>query len=333
MKTYSTLTAVILSVLALGAQDAERLVNLRPSDTVELSLGRSLDLVGAPKCDGSGNVYARAVSIAGGDHFLAPISEVTLDGKLVGTFSLTQAWPDAVGRGVFVGRNGDVYHLAIASGGVYVVQFAKDGSVKSKTKVETQGFFDPWHLVVYPSSRFLVSGTEGERERAPYTAVFDPDGKLVRRIYEPEDENARRNAESGHSGFAHNAERGNIFVERGDISLGSDGNAYLLHGTSPAVVYAISPSGDVIRKMRIGADSSGLLFRSIESHSGQLAVGFGKFGHVELHVTDLEGSPIATYVLNTDKSSIPQLACYGANGFTIVTTASDGNAQLVITRP
>jgi hypothetical protein len=54
------LLAMLLGILALGAQDGERLVNITPSSAVELHVGGSLDLVGPPKCDASGNIYARS---------------------------------------------------------------------------------------------------------------------------------------------------------------------------------------------------------------------------------------------------------------------------------
>jgi hypothetical protein len=333
VKAQPALIAMMLGILGLGAQDPERLVNLKPTNSVELSLGSSLDLVGVPKCDGAGNVYARLVSHASGDYFLAPIRAVRQDGRLAGTFSLTEAWPDAVGRGVFVDAAGDVYHAAIAPGGAYVVEFARDGSVKTKTKLQTRGFLDPWHLVVYQSGRFLVSGTEGKSQRTPYTAIFEGDGKLVKQIYEPEDEDARTKADSGDAEFTQNAETGNRFVDLGDISLGSDGNAYLLHGTSPALVYVISATGDVIRKMRITADSSGLPFRSIQSRAGRLAVGLARFGRIEVRVTDLEGTLVDSYAVDTEKSDVPRLACYGASGFTIITVATEGSVHLVLAKP
>lgn len=334
MRTRMILLALVFGLdPALGAQNAEHLVNLKPSNSVEINLGSSVDFAGASKCDGSGNVYARPVGHSGGDYFLAPIRKIGQDGKIGDAFSLTRLWSDAVGRGFFIDADGDVYQAAIAPGGVYVVQFARDGSVKSKVKLETQGFFDPWHLVVYKSGRFVVSGIEGGNQRTPSTAIFEPDGKLVKRIYEPEDEDARKRAEQGDADFTHNAAIGNRFVDLGDISLGSDGNAYLLHGTSPALVYVISPTGDVIRKLRVGADSSGLSFRSIDSHAGRLAVGLARFGHIEVFVTDLKGTPIADYSMDVDKSDVPRLACYDARGFTFVSVASGGSSHLLLAMP
>ena len=330
MKARSVLTAVLLGTLALAAQDTE---HSRASGSVELSLGsNSVDFVGAPKCDGSGNVYARPV-IYGGDYFLAPTRAFKQDGTPTSTFSLTDVWTDAVGRGVFVDADGILYQAAIAPGGVYIVQFGKGGNFKSKTKLETQGFLDPWHLVVFKSGRFIISGTEGKAQRTPYTAVFEQDGKLLKKIYEPEDDDARDKAESGNPEFTHNADTGNRFIDLGDMALGSDGYAYLLHGTSSALLYVISPAGEVVRKMRIGADSSGLAFRSIEMRGDRLAIGLARFGRIEIHVMDLEGTPVERFVMNTDKSELPRLACYDTRGFTLITTGSKRGVHLVTAQP
>jgi hypothetical protein len=331
VKQDAILIATMLGILApaLAAQDTQRVVNLTPPGRVELGLGSSLDLVSAPKCDGSGNVYVRPVSHANGDHFLAPIRAVRQDGKVAGTFSLTEAWPDAVGRGVFVDTDGNVYHAAIAPGGAYVVQFAKDGAVKSKTRLQAQEYIDPWHLVVFESGRFLVSGTEGKNQHKPYTAIFERDGKLVTRIYEPEDEDARKSADSGDAQFTNDAATGNRFVDLGDATLGPHGNAYVLHGTSPALVYVTSSKGEVLRKVRIVVDTSDLVFRSIQSHAGQLAIGMARFGRIEVHIMDIEGAPVESYVMDTDRSEVPWLACYDNGEFTFITAGSERTMHLI----
>lgn len=131
---------------------------------------------------------------------------------------------------------------------------------------------------MFESDRFLVSGESGKDLRTPYTALFGANGKLAKQIYEAEDEDAPRKAELGDAEVTHNDERGNIFAERGDVTLGSDGNVYLLHGTSP-LVCVISPTGEVLRKMRIGVDS-GLLFRNVRSYKDRLAIALSTFGHI-----------------------------------------------------
>lgn len=98
---------------------------------------------------------------------------------------------------------------------------------------------------MFESDRFLVSGESGRICVPLNTALFGANGMLARQIYEAEDEDAPRKAALGDAEVTHNDERGNIFAKRGDVTLGSDGNVYPLHGTSP-LVCVISPTGEVL---------------------------------------------------------------------------------------
>ena len=106
------LAALIGSAVALVAQDVAPASDLRVGSGVALPPGRSIDLVGAPKCDGSGNIYTRPARRAsdnpGPEHLRAPIKQVTPEGKMGGTFRLTDTWQDFAGRGLFVDRSGTV---------------------------------------------------------------------------------------------------------------------------------------------------------------------------------------------------------------------------------
>src|SRR5579863_5843049 len=121
MRTKVILLVAVFGVApALGAQDAatDSVTSLKASTRVELALGGPSDMVGAVKCDGFGDLYARPVSSAGGDYFLAPIRQVTPEGRVAGEFRLADAWRDAAGRGIFADRRGNIYQAAIAPGGV-----------------------------------------------------------------------------------------------------------------------------------------------------------------------------------------------------------------------
>jgi hypothetical protein len=331
---FILLAAMIGSAFALVAQEAtDSAGNVRMGKRVPLPFGNSIDMVGAPKCDGSGNVYVRPANSAKGDpdeYIAAPIKEVTSEGKLTGTFRLAATM--GAGRGIFVDTRGTVYLAGDGPGGIYVVEFAQDGSVKSKTKLETGTYVDPYHVAVLESGRFLVSGESGKDLRTPYTALFEANGKLAKQIDEVEDEDARRKAELGDVEFTHNADSGNMFVQRGDVTSGSDGNVYLLHGTFSPLVYVISPAGKVLRKMRIGADSE-RLFRGIKFYKGQLAIALSEFGHIEVRVTNLDGTPIRNYSWDSDPAEVPVLACYDAGGFTFVTEGASGSAYMLNARP
>jgi hypothetical protein len=239
-----------------------------------------------------------------------------------------------VGRGIFVDGKGTVYQAAFAPGaGVYVVAFAQDGSVKAKTKLDTRTDVDPWHVAVFESGRLLISGLSGEHNRTPYTAVFDASGKLVKQIYEPEDEDARSKAVLGESEFTYDGQTGNSFVMAGDVTLGADGNAYLLRGGPAPLVYVISPTGQVIRKMQIGVPGFGLPFPSIKSYQGKLAIGLATWGHIEVGVTNLDGVASESYRLDSNETDVLELACYDSRGFTFISGVSGGTAYLLNAKP
>lgn len=291
------------------------------------------------KCDASGNIYARPFdTMTSGpgeakESSYAPIQQMTPEGKLAVAFRHTQALHEGTGKGIFVSNNGDVYQAALARGNVehgsvYVVEFGKDGSVISKTELETGAHVEPWHLAVFPSGRFLVNGETGKTGRTPYTAVFEANGKLVKQSYEPEDEYARGKAEAGDPEFG-GTRLGSHFVSRGDVTLGSDGNAYLLHADSHALIYVISPAGEVIRKMRVEVENSGLGLGSIKYYSGRLAIAFGQFGQESVLVTDLMGKSVASYAMENNKSDFLELACYDSDGFTFLSADSGSNLYLL----
>jgi hypothetical protein len=324
--------------LCAHALAADSFISLKAGARIVLPFVRAMDMVGASKCDQSGNVYIRPVDREVGDpdeYLLGPIRQVTPQAKIAGTFRVRDVLSEVgAGRGIFVRGDGSVYQAALARGGVYVVAFAKDGSVKAKTKLQTGGVVDPWHLAVFESGGFLVSGNAGDGMRTPYTAVFDADGKLLKQIHEPEDQDAGRRAEVGDSDIIHNDGRGNDFADRGDVTLGSDGNVYLLHGTYPPLVYVISKTGEVVRKIRIGTSDSDLGFMNIQSHAGQLAIGLARFGHTEVHLTTLGGVPIRRYSMDGNEADVLSLACYDSRGFTFVTSASgSGPSHLLSSKP
>jgi hypothetical protein len=232
-----------------------------------------------------------------------PIWKISPDGKPVESFRVLDAFQDPQargevnGKGVFVTADGKVFQTADSQGEVFVVEFAPDGSVKAKTKLATASHTQSWILAVFTSGEYLLTATTGEDNLTPFTAVFAANGKLVKKIYEPEDEEARQKASPADwQSRPIGSIGGSDFVRRGDVTAGSDGNVYLLHRTaSPALVYVISPAGEVLRKLRIDAGDSELLARSIKFYAGRLAIEFDRGFHFDTHqnlikVTDLQGS-------------------------------------------
>ena len=296
-------------------------------------------LEGKPACDADGNVYIRpydAATTRDGKRFSQlPIQEVTPAGALVRDFRVADAFPDGTAMGMSVGPDGRVYEAVMANhyADVYVAEFARDGSLQAKTKLEVgsalhTAYFtgDVSHLAVFKSGEFLINGETGSGSRRPYTAVFAADGRLLKEILEPEDEEARQKAALGDADYAPDRV-GNFFSALGDVAAGSDGNAYLLRRTprgSLTLVYVVSPAGEV-RKLRIDAGNSDLVARSIRYYSGRIAIGFDSRTHAhpyQVKIVDPLGNPIAEYSLGSSAAFVGDegldVGCYDANGLTLV---------------
>lgn len=331
-----------LSLLALGAalglsvalcaQQGTSASGTRVETTrVNLPLIHPTQMIDKAACDGAGNIYSR--TWAGDDSGTSqlPVQEITREGVLTQSFyaaKMSQIGDTA--KGIFVSEAGDVYEAARTANGLYVLQFAKDGSVKASARLDAESReVDPWQLAVFKDGGYLLIGLAGKDHRTPYTAVFDANGKLVKSIYEPEDEEARQKAEGRDIAYAR-SNVGNRFVGLGDVATGSDGNAYLLRGASPTLIYVISPSGKVVRKLRIDAGSAEAEYvaREIRSYAGRLAIGFNGPDNLVV-VTDLSGKTIANYMISRHKPDWPSLACYDSTGFTFLTTYAEKELYLL----
>ncbi len=290
-------------------------------------------ILGIDKCDAAGNIYLRPRGVDGdANHSMmqTPIQEFLPDGKLRGRFRITDAQPELIGRDFAVTATGEIYQAALApKGELFVVVFGQDGSVISRIPAELK--FAPYHLARFPSGEFLLSGVTGGRGFIPATAVFDAHGKLIKRIVEPEDEESRRKAEAGDRDFISlSTNAGNVFVQRGDATAGSDGNVYLMRSGYEALIYVISPKGEVVRKLRVAPTRRGALPMRIREFQGKLAITFGYYDQrtrsFSLKVVDLEGNPVADY---EDLPSSLSLACYSSSGLDFIQGGIDSGVRIV----
>jgi hypothetical protein len=60
---------------------------------------------------------------------------------------------------------------------------------------ETASFVEAWHFAVFKSGGYLLLGQTGDHLRTPFTGVFAADGRLAKKIFESEDDDARQEAE------------------------------------------------------------------------------------------------------------------------------------------
>jgi hypothetical protein len=186
-----------------AATSQDRSLTLETSKTIKTQMqGRPFAKLA---CDDDENVYARLYILQkamDGTAFQAPVQKIKLDASLGESFKITDAGSDMSAADFFVSRTGEVYVAAWTSqGDNFLVSFSGDGSFKSKTKIEGPGV-TLYQLAVFKTGEILLSGTEGDGDHSPFTAVFNPSGKLIKKLDSPEDQAFKNSAVSGDSNFA-----------------------------------------------------------------------------------------------------------------------------------
>lgn len=330
--------AVLVAICSVGSfvwaqQIAKPAIKVKAASGGDIPLGNPAWIDGSA-CDRDGNLYIRPVdkAIAGSSQmFQVPVVKISPAGKLIGEFKIAQALPGGGESRTFAVHDGAVYvPTGSRNGGYYVVKFASDGSVAMRTRLALDSFVDIFHLAVFNSGEYLVVGEAGSKTKTPFKAVFAADGRKLKEIYEPEDEEARQRAEGGDSSYTYSSGLTNKFVVLADATAGSDGNVYLLHGPSP-LIYVISPSGEVVRKLHI--DAGQLTADSIKFYDGRLAIGFNWLDDTPetlVKIVDLNGRHVADYEIGETPSDFdPVLACYNAAGAMLIPRGADASLRLV----
>jgi hypothetical protein len=289
---------------------------------------------GKARCDASGDLYIRVMPSGDIDPSRAPIKEISADGHLKKTFSLPEDKKQVSAMDFFVSHDGNVYEQEYTRNGtVDVAEFSNDGLFRSSIQLDAEPFI-PYQIVVFQTGDLLLSGTlanPGGHLHTPFTALFDSSGKLLKKIYEPEDDNYRQKAEAKDPDFTTDAGSSNAAVYEGDATIGSDGNAYLLRSTpSAALVYVISPKGEVVRKLRVDPPEPGLTGQDLRSTTNNLAISFlQKHSTIGIsRVVDLKGNLIADYRA-TDEKVFPGLpGCYVSSGFVFLGHDAEHNVYV-----
>jgi|ERR1700690_575225 len=298
------------------------------------------------KCDAEGNLYLMT-----GVDATSGIREINSKGQRVANFLASAATGLSVWHGTYfaVAPNGSVYQLADLrdSRDRAVISYNKDGSYKSAVKLEAPHGAEDWNemqIAVFPSGDFLIAGSIHNPDtavRTPFTGIFDSSGAIKREITLPDDADLQKMAESGDPRvIAPGHASVNRAVELGYAEAGSDGNVYLMRRISPAIVYAISPGGEVVRRFTVDPVAADYTPISMHIAGGRIAILFREpqIGKELVKVTDLEGTEIATYIEPTkDTQEVlgSALACYAQNPerFTFLFTSDDGYLGFRIAEP
>jgi hypothetical protein len=253
-------------------------------------------------CDASGNIY-----LHNDQYGVSGLHKLSREGTPLALF-LAKSEPDfriAAALMFSLATDGSVYQLVfLRSGDIdrYVLVYNPDGSFRARVRLQLDFAWVPSTFAVFPSGDMLVSGQAydvgSRRSMRPFTAVFSSQGKLVREVQLADDEALRQMTDVGDvrvtSPFDPRSSRAIGFSE---MHLAKDGNIYLMRWTAPAILYAISPKGEVVRRFTVDPGDDDYRPEAMHIASGRIALMFVQPQSREkvMKVLDLEGHDIATY--------------------------------------
>ena len=240
-----------------------------------------------------------------------------------------------------VADSGELYELVFPHELTrYVFEYRPDGSYKRAIKLEPGFPWMPSSFAVFPSGNLLVSGLEYDRDQTsvmwPFTGIFSSDGALLKEIQLEDDERLRNLAAVGDSRVSSaRSPRANLAIDFSKMEIGNDGNVYLMRWINPAIFYAISAGGEVVR--RFTTDPGDPSYKPVSMHvsANRIAVLYFRpdTKTILAQVVDLEGHELAKYTEASAKNSDllgSAFACYQVNPERFTFLVSDDNNKLQV---
>jgi NTP pyrophosphatase (non-canonical NTP hydrolase) len=221
------------------------------------------------KCDADGNLYIRKYAMD--RPLLGPVAKIDPDGKRIALFDPAVFSQLALDRADAFSPASDGGMYQIAQSGVlkpriYVLHFSSDGSPASPTLLDAE--FEVYTFAAFANGNFLVSGVKRDvRDRNDrgrnFTAVFSTDGRELAQLSfpEPQAQDPQKAVKTGRRPRAasqksapppaleqmkSDAEKSAPTLDLADAEVGSDGNLYVMRGSSPALIYVIAPGGKIL---------------------------------------------------------------------------------------
>ena len=296
-------------------------VQLMDSDYHRLST--PTEIVFPVKCDDRGNVYFRSAARGPGKFDVVKIAP---DGsqKATYTYSGVADIKDDTLLAASAGDHGEMYELLRAPGQrVLLLRFSENGQLESRTEIDAPEPFAPAQLDVLPNGTLFVSGTligdkTGQGAGEPVNALYDASGRWLKEIRLKNDSGLLKQSLK----TADRIGSQNRAVHFGRTTVGDDGNLYLMRAASPAVVYVISPGGEVERTLTVQPPGDGAVPFALLVHGGRVVVEFDfptspDVSDTRIRLVDSHsGQPITDYKVTTDLGEA--VACYDGSQFTFV---------------
>ncbi len=298
--------------------------------------------VNALQCDGDGNVYFRAdVDGTSGIHKLNNKAErvALFEPNANADLKIDAATSFALESDV-----GDLYELVFPHEiNRYVFVYKPDGTLKSKVKLQPGFPFFPSKVAVFPGGQLLISGTEYDADKSatrwPFTGIFAPDGRLLKELELGDEKDLHDLAKLGDTRFVLQGTNASLAVGNGQLEVAADGNAYLMRWTNPAIFYAISAGGEVVRWFTVDPNEPAYRPSEMHIHKNRIAVLFiePQTNEKIMKIVDLEGHAVATYdelKVNGKPRDVlgASFACYTENPtrFTFLGANDDSRVELWI---
>jgi hypothetical protein len=335
--------ASVATDLPVISQPAKGGGNRLQVETVKAPSEVAEALAGPPKCDSHGDIYLKTTPDG-----VSAIHKLDAKGERIALFQPKLPSLQIDFSAYFsIAPNGDLYELVYPHEiSRYVLAYGPNGNLKSTIKLQPGFAFLPHRLAVFPSGDFLVSGLEYDKDRDnlvmwPFNGIFSTDGTLRKELVLADDEMIHDMAASGDPRvISPQNPASNHAVSWGAAETGPDGNVYLMRRLSPAIFYAVSAGGEVVRRFTVDPGKEDFMPFTMHLGGDRIAVLFHQPQTREeiIKVVDLKGREIATYdepVTNGEQALGLAFVCYAQNPerFTFLETAEDNKLEFLIAKP
>ena len=309
-RTTLLITAVFLSCPFCCAQDAANKKTAPETSAPSLKIVKKIEanefatnVSGFPSCDDDGNIYI--LSNYGASSAIGKYSE---KGERVALFradSVTDLKLD-FGWNFSVSRDGIVRQIIYVqdSGKRWVATFAKDGTYKSKARLDSPFEINASEVVAFLSGDLLATGVRNSNnpdlKGSAFTGIFSSNGVFLKELTLSDDKSIHDMWASGDKQVVSSpGAPTNTAVERGSLEIGEDGNAYIMRRLSPAIFYVVSPGGALQRRFTVDPGENKRNYVPIRMHAShrRIAILFYEAAtrNLLMKIVDLEGNPVATY--------------------------------------
>jgi hypothetical protein len=284
----------------------------RVPSNVTIYAARNFGLPSA--CDALGRPFVKLMQPGPG--MIGPLYRLSNKGVLEAEFDTS----GAIGN-IYAVRPGGGVAMVRSDGFTRAIDnFGPDGKFESTIWLERPpiGFF-PTQIAVFPTGEILMSGLQGHPGYRTSTAIYHPAGHLIKQFVLPGDAEVERGIESGNPQSASLVQSQKKAVSRSVAVNGDDGLVYLMRGASPAPVYAISATGEVMRQLSVAVPTPTGLPQAIRVAKNRLAMSFYPdcdpqatslschgMGYTVVNATT--GQRLANYVTTDEDHGL--MACY-----------------------